>query len=47
MQAKWSRNQESKSGQSAAASDLMQINCACLNKPNRRDRLGKHRVHQY
>jgi hypothetical protein len=47
MQREWSRNQTSKSGQSAAARDLMQINRARVNKPNRRDRLGKPRVHQY
>jgi hypothetical protein len=43
----WSRNHEGKSRKSAAASDLMQINCPCVNKPNRVDQLGKHGVHQY
>jgi hypothetical protein len=47
MQGEWSRNQDGKSGQSAAAGDLMQINRVRVNKPNRRDRLGKPGVHQY
>jgi hypothetical protein len=45
MQGEWSRNQDGKSGQSAAASDLTQIKRARVNKPNHRDRLGKPCVH--
>jgi len=47
MHDEWSRNQASKSRQSAAASNLTQIKGARVNKPNCRDRLGKHGVHQY
>jgi hypothetical protein len=43
----WSRNHDRKPTKSAAASDWMQINRPCSNKPNRVDQLGKHRVHQY